>query len=101
QPPPTLRLRGLGNSGLTYASAPDSSQDARKISMETAPMSACSYRAPNDFGAADLTSAAARASLDVVTASMEFIYATVSIPVFVASSSIRRQMHCSSWRNDG
>src|SRR5947209_4817163 len=68
-----MRLGELVNSGLTHSSATDISQNARNISMETVPMSACSFRAQNDFGAADRASAGA-CVCDGVNTSMRLFY---------------------------
>src|SRR5262245_65754841 len=65
-----MRLGELVNSGLTKLSATDSSQNARKTSIDALPMSACSRRCQNDFVLAGRGCADACACFDGVAASM-------------------------------
>src|SRR2546423_1316627 len=88
------------NSGLTHASATAVSQNARKISMELVPMSACSLRAPNDFGSVGCASAAVSVC-DGVNASMRFVYHTSPPPLAgEAGEGAPLSLHgLSSWRD--
>src|SRR5436309_4623192 len=94
-----MRVGELMNSGLTHSSATAASQNARKISMEIVPMSACSLRTPNDFGGA--CASAAVSACDGVRASMRSVLSHFSSPACGGGRVGASSLHGLSWWRDG